>query len=165
MLTYMATLAHIVAAGHLEPFEPPEWERRRPVRPLLVAPELLDWAYETPELNDIGPGQGRRTLTEHLLQMFSDFRCDRHVHYSDLKRMLPTTGRIWHMYPPGLRIYGWVPAPHSFVAITGALAQHTKDDPTLNDRKRDQVTTFARRYGLTHTIKAGDYLALFPPSN
>jgi hypothetical protein len=163
MLTYMATLMQIVAAGHLEPFEPPEWERRRPVLPLLVAPELLDWAYETPELNDMRHAQGRRTLTEHLLQMFSDFRCDRQVHYSDLKRMLPTSGGIWHMYPPGLRIYGWVPAPHSFVAITGALARRTKSDPTLNDHKRDEVIIFARRHALTQTIQRGDFLALFPP--
>jgi hypothetical protein len=134
------------------------------VRPLRVAPELLAWACETPELNDMRHAQGQRTPTEHLQQMFSDFQCDRHVHYSDLKRMLPTSRGIWHMYPPGLRIDGWVPASHSVVAITGALAQHTRSDPTLNDRKRDEVTAFARHHGLTPTIKRGDYIALFPPS-
>jgi hypothetical protein len=161
----MSTLKQIIAAGYLEPFELPEWERRRPERPLWVAPELMDWAHETPEMNDMPMALGRRTLCEHMLQMFADFRCDRHVHYSDLKRMLPTAGGIWHMYPPGLRIYGWVPAPHAFVAITGALAGRTKDDPRLNDRKRDEVTAFARRHALMHTIRSGDYLALFPHPN
>jgi hypothetical protein len=158
----MATLKQVTDAGLLEVFAPPDWERRRPVRPLWVAAALMDWAYETPELNDMAMAQGRRTLCEHLIQMFSDFCCDGRVHYSDLKRMLPTANGIWHMYPPGLRIYGWVPRQDAFVAVTGALVGDTKTDPRLNDRKRDEVLAFAQRAGLSHTIQTGDYLDLFP---
>jgi hypothetical protein len=122
----------------------------------------MDWAYGAPELNDMAHAQGRRTLCEHLIQMLCDFCCDQRVHYSDLKRMLPTSGGIWHMYPPGLRIYGWVPAPNAFVAVTGALAGATKSDRGLNDRKRDEVVAFARNAALSHTIQPGDYRDLFP---
>jgi hypothetical protein len=158
----MATLEEAVAAGLLEAFSLPDWEPRLPSRRLPVAPELFDWADGTPELHDMRLAQGSRTLFEHLLQMFCEFRCCEHVHYSDLKRMMPTSRGVWHMYPVGLRIYGWVPSPHAFIAITAALVQHTKDDRSLNNQKRGEVLAFARRHCLDHTIQMGDFLALFP---
>jgi len=158
----MATVRDIVRAGSLEDFGLPEWEARSARRPLWVTPELLDWAYETAVLHSDTLKVGGRTLFEQLWQTFSAFRCDEHVYGGGLRRMIPSKKGIWHMYPPRLRVYGFVPESHAFVAVTAALEKATKDDRTLNDKKRDEVLEFARRHGLTATIKIGDHLALFP---
>lgn len=160
LLTYMATLSEAVRAGRLGLFDLPEWERRRPLRPLYVTPELLAWADDTQRLHEVTIGG--RTLFEHLVQFLCDFRCNPDVHYGDIRRMLPTKGGVWRMYPPGLRVYGWCPARHAFVAVTAAVEADTKQDRRLNDRKRDEVLRFAWHARLTHTILTGDYLALFP---
>ena len=86
----MATLDDVLASGHLEVFELPDWELRCPVRPLYVSQDFLDWADETPALHDSKLAIGGRTLFEHLCQSLCEFRCVEHVHYSDLKRMMPT---------------------------------------------------------------------------
>lgn len=156
----MATLSEAVRAGLLLPFDLPEWEIRRPSRSLYVRPELVEWADETPHLHEVT--LGGRTVFEHLLQSFCDFRCSLRVHHGDIRRMLPTRAGIWRMYPPGLRVYGWCPAPNTFVAVTAAIEADTKNVRQLNDRKRDEVLQFAWRTRLTGTILKGDYLAVFP---
>jgi len=160
MLTYMATLSEAVRAGRLGLFHLPEWERRRPVRPLYVTSELLAWADNTQRLHEVIIGG--RTLFERMAQFLCDFRCSSDVHYGDIRRMLPTKAGVWRMYPPGLRIYGWCPGRHAFVAVPAAVEADTKRDRLLNDRKRDEVLRFAWSVRLTHTILTGDYLALFP---
>ena len=160
MLTYMATLREAVRTGRFGLFEPPEWERRPPLRPRCVTPELLSWADDAQRLHDVTIGG--RTLFEHLAQFFCDFRCSADVHYGDIRRMLPTKAGIWRMYPPGLRVYGWCPARHAFIAVTGAVEADTERDRRLNDRKRDEVLRFASRAGLTHSILTGDSVAVFP---
>jgi hypothetical protein len=156
----MATLLDAIRSGALERYDLPEWETRTARRPLYVARELIDWVDDTEELHT--SIIGGRTLGEHLEQMFCDFRCDERVHYADLKRMLPTKAGIWHMYPPGLRVYGWCPEIHSFVAVAAAVETATKLDLHLNDRKRDTFLHFAQRQGLADTIRKGDNLVLFP---
>jgi hypothetical protein len=69
---------------------------------------------------------------------------------------------IWKMHPPKLRIYGWCPATHQFVAVTWALESETKADKKLNDKKRDEVLGFIRSNGLGQAVKLGDILAVFP---
>ncbi len=76
--------------------------------------------------------------------------------------MMPTKKGIWHMYPPGLRVYGWCPSRHAFIAVCGALEKDTKDDKKLNDVKRDEVLRFATQHGLAWTIQKGDFRDLFP---
>jgi hypothetical protein len=86
---------------------------------------------------------GGRTLFEHVAQSFCGFRRGADVHYGDIRRMLPTKAGIWRMYPPGLRVYGWRPARHPFIAVTAAVEADTKRDRRLNDRKRDEALRFA----------------------
>jgi hypothetical protein len=157
----MATLKDAVTATALECFEVPDWESRHAKRPLLISPGLWKWVDNTPELHDMKFARGSRTLFEHLLQMFCDFRCADHLHGSDLRRMMPTSDGVWHMYPPGLRVYGWAPARHSFVAVCAATEKSTKDDKLLNDQKRREVLAFARANSVAHTIKRGHFLDLF----
>lgn len=66
------------------------------------------------------------------------------------------------MYPPKLRLYGWCPSPHSFVAINGALESDTKSDKTLNDKKRDEVLAFIKKYKLDETVLRGEFYEVFP---
>jgi hypothetical protein len=161
----MATLEDAVKAKVLEPYELPEWETRCPIRPLWVAYELWDWIDGTDDLHNVALGLGGRTLFEHTEQMFSDFRCSPRFFAGDLRRMMPTTKGIRKMHPPKLRIYGWCPAQHAFVAVTAAMEQDTKSDKTLNDKKRDYVLEFISLHKLEHTILRGDHSAVFPPNN
>jgi hypothetical protein len=162
VLTYMATLRDAITQGILEVFELPEWEQRLPQRILYVTPSFIAWADETPELHDQKFSIGRRTLFEHLSQMLCDFRCDQRVLYGDIKRMIPTAGGIWRIYPPGLRVYGWCPNQFEFAAVTGALEADTKKMRDLNNQKRNEVRDFLRKHGLMDTVLRGDFLAVFP---
>jgi hypothetical protein len=164
-LTYMATIDDAVGAGSLVAFELPDWDRRLPIRPLWITPELCRWADETPELHDMALAVGRRTLFEHLLQLFCDFRCLERFHAGDLRRMMPNNKGVWKMHPARLRIYGWCPGQHQFVAVTYALEADTKSDRRLNNQKRDEVLTFIRANHLERTILRGDVLAVFPNPN
>lgn len=75
---------------------------------------------------------------------------------------MPNKHGIWKLHPPGLRIYGWCPAPRSFVAVTGALESETKTDKKLNDKKRDEVRAFIKLHDVGAHIVRGDILAIFP---
>jgi hypothetical protein len=158
----MATLRDAVSARVLVPLELPAWESRLPIRPLWVTPGLITWADTTPQLHDTALAVGGRTLFEHLLQMFCDFRCAKRFHAGDLRRMTPTKKGIWKMHPAKLRIYGWCPGTHQFVAVTWAFEAETKADKKLNDKKRDEVLRFITSHGLQQTVMLGDILAVFP---
>jgi hypothetical protein len=164
VLTYMATLEDVLTAVVLTAFELPDWEPRQPVRPLWVTPELLSWADAKPELHDMAFAVGARTLFEHLLTMFCDFRCAEHcpAHAGDLKRMTPTKHGIWKMHPPKVRVYGWCPGTYQFIAVTAALESETKNDRILNDKKLKEVRDFIKKHGLENTVLRGDILAVFP---
>lgn len=164
LLTYMATITSVIGNG-LELFELPHWEPRLPIKPLYVADGLFDWADDTAELHDKSLSIGGRTLFEHLFQAFCDFRCEERFHCGDLRRMMPTNKGVWSMHAPGLRIYGWCPAKHEFVAVTAAFEATTKKDRHLNNRKQEEVLSFAKRYRLSNTVLLGDILALFPHKN
>ena len=157
----MTTIENAIARELLGIFELPDWEARQPVRTLYVAFELFDWVDSQPMLNDIKRAIGGRTLSEHLEQMFCDFRCAQSPSAGDLRRMLPTKFGIWKMHPPGLRIYGWFSSRTAFVAVTAALEIDTKTDNSLNNKKRDYVLRFIRKSGLEHTVQRGDSLAIF----
>jgi len=161
----MATVEDAVAAQVLEPYPLPDWEVRLPIRPVGVAFELWDWIDGKDELHDMALAVGRRTLFEHLEQMFCDFRCAPRFPAGDLRQMMPTKHGVRSMRQAGLRIYGWCPKPHAFVAITGALEIDTKTDKKLNDKKRDDVLSFIKTHKLQHTILKGDNLADFPPNH
>jgi len=96
------------------------------------------------------------------MQMVCEFQCSQKVHAGDLRRMLPTKHGIWHAYPPGLRLYGWCPAQHAFVAVNGALEADTKAIRGLNDQKRDEVRQFIAAHHLQGTVVRGDIRAVFP---
>ena len=159
----MATLEDAIGAV-IVAFEIPEWEPRQPVRPLWVTAALLSWADDKPELHDMACAVGGRTLFEHLFTMFCDFRCAEHcpAHAGDLKRMTPTKHGIWKMHPPKVRVYGWCPGQHQFIAVTAALESETKNDKKLNDKKLKEVREFIKKHGLENTVVRGDILAVFP---
>jgi hypothetical protein len=158
----MATLEEAIAAGALDRLATPDWEVRNAIRPFYATPDFVSWADNTPGLHDPALAVGGRLLFEHLLQMVCDFQCDRYLHAGDIRRMLPTRHGIWHLYPPGLRVYGWCPMPHAFVAVTGALERDTKATRGLNDAKRNEVRRFIATNQLEQTIVRGDFLAVFP---
>jgi hypothetical protein len=167
MLTYMATIEDIIEAGRLVVFDLPQWEPRLPIRPLYTTPDFLEWADDMQRLHDPKFGVGGRTLFEHLLMMFCDFRCATRCppHAGDLRRMIPTKSGIWKMHPPKLRIYGWCPSQHSFVALLPAFESDTKADKSLNATKMKEVEEFIRNHHLESTITRGDVLAVFPNQN
>jgi hypothetical protein len=159
----MATIEEALANGHLDIFELPESEERLPQRPLYVTDEFMTWADTTAVLHDESKTVGGRTLFEHLLIALCEFRCGkRPAGCGDLRRMMPTKDGVWSFHTIGLRVYGWVPAAHHFVAVTAALEKDTKADKMLNATKRKAVIQFAQDHALENTIKHGDILALFP---
>lgn len=162
VLTYMATLEEAISAGHLDRLALPDWEIRPSIRPFYATPGFVTWADNTASLHDRTLAIGGRTLFEHLLQMVCDFQCGQRVRAGDLRRMVPTKHGIWHMYPPGLRLYGWCPARHAFVAVTGATERDTKTDRRLNDVKRDEVRRFIVMHHLAETVVRGDIRVVFP---
>jgi|SRR5580700_8727542 hypothetical protein len=160
----MATVSDALDGGIIVVFEVPAWDSRLPLRPLWVTPDLLSWVDAKPELHDTAFAVGARTLFEHLLTMFCDFRCADHCppHAGDLKRMTPTKHGIWKMHPPQLRIYGWCPGQHQFIGVTAALESETKADRKLNDKKLNEVRDFIKKHRLERTVLRGDILAVFP---
>ena len=161
-MTYIATIASAIRKGAIEVFELPTWELRQPIRPLYVALKLFHWVDNTAELYDYELAEGGRFLGEHLEQMFCDFRCAKRPPAGDLRRMIPTADGIWKLHPPKLRVYGWIPAAHSFVAVTAALESETKHDKSLNHNKMKYVRDFIKRHDLEETIIRGDVRAVFP---
>jgi hypothetical protein len=159
----MATVEDAVKAKVLELYELPDWELRLPIRLLWCTFVLWDWIDGKDELHDVALGVGRRTLCEHIEQMLCDFRCSPRFSAGDLRQIMPTKNGIRKMHPPRLRIYGWCPAPHAFVAVTAALESDTKTDKKLNDKKREEVLTFIKVNKLGHLVLKGDNLAVFPP--
>jgi hypothetical protein len=159
----MATIGGAIAAKALEVYDLPQWEVRQPIRQLWVNPELWDWVDRTPQLRSKRDRVGGRTLEEHLDQMFCDFRCSDPFPAGDLRRLMPNKHGVRSLHPPKLRIYGWCPGPHQFVAVTGALEAETKADKSLNDRKLKEVLRFIRRNQLERTVLLGDNRAIFPP--
>jgi hypothetical protein len=135
----MATIEDAVKDKVLEPYTLPDWELRLPIRPLWVAFVLWDWIDGEDDLHNVALGVGRRTLCEHIEQMFCDFRCSPRFPAGDLRQMLPTKKGVRKIHPPKMRIYGWCPAPHAFVAVTAAFETDTKKDKKLNGQKRDEV--------------------------
>jgi hypothetical protein len=159
----MATIDDAVKARIVEPYPLPDWEVRLPIRPLWVAFELWDWIDGKDELHDEALKVGGRTLFEHIEQIFCDFRCSPRFPAGDLRQMLPSRKGIRKMHPPKLRIYGWCPAPHAFVAVTAAFESDTKTDKKLNDKKRDYVLAFIKTIKLEKLVLKGDNIAVFPP--
>jgi hypothetical protein len=158
----MATIAQAVAAKVLEVVPLPPWEKRQAIRCLWATPDLLDWIDESEELQDPKRRLGQRTLGEHLWQFFANFRCSDRPSPGDLRVVMPPKKGVAKMHPPGLRIYGFVPAPHQFVAVAWAFEQQTKDDKSLNDKKREEVLAFIRAHGLEGEVRYGSYDKLFP---
>ena len=161
----MATIEDAIAAAVLELFELPDWEPRLPIHPLYVTRDLVKWGDDTAVLHDRKFSIGGRTLFEHLLQAFCDFRCMERFHCGDLRRLMPTSKGIWSMHAPGLRIYGWCPRQHEFVAVTGATETDTKTDKSLNGKQRKHVEQFIQQHRLNQTVLRGDILAIFPHKN
>lgn len=158
----MATIADALRLRVLEGYAMPDWERRQPTRPLYCAGTFFDEIDGDERLLSNQFKDGGRILHEQLEQMFCDFCCAIRPSAAELKRLMPTRKRVWKMHPVGLRVYGWCPGTHSFVAITYALLADTKTDRTLNDKKREEVIEFAKRHKLEGTMAPGDYSALFP---
>jgi hypothetical protein len=157
-LTSLATIANLRATV-LVPFNIPTDVDRMPIRLLHMSRELDGWIDGTLVYDE--RMMGRRTAYEHLEQFFIDFRCDEVWHASELRRMIPNTSGVWSMHPPLLRVYGWVPEPHSFVAICAAFEADTKKDKTLNDKCRDRVLTFIDGHQVTDIV-LGDFTHAFP---
>lgn len=155
----MATIDHLISKKELEAFQIPDGVNRLPIRPLWVHRELLELIGNVLVYDD--KLLGGRTADEHLEQFFIDFRCNSRIHADDLRRMMPTKEGVWSLHPPMLRVYGWVPRQHSFVAVWAEFEAATKADKTLNDRCRDRVLTFLKRHKITEIVY-GDFTHAFP---
>jgi hypothetical protein len=163
-LTYMATIHSALSAGVLEEYRLPGHDSRTPRRPLYVACALYDELDKTDALfvKNWSSRNGGRTRSEHLHQMFSDFRCHVRPLTGDMNRVQPTRKGVWKMHCPGLRVYGWVPEPHSFVAVTFALIEDAHGPNSLTNDKVKTVLKYANDNALDKTIMFGDRIALFP---
>lgn len=95
-------------------------------------------------------------------QALADMRCSERPSCGDLRRMMPTKNGVWSLHAAGSRIYGWVPRPNAFVAVTFALERDTKSDKSLNDRKLKQVLMFIKANHLEKAVLLGDISAVFP---
>jgi hypothetical protein len=159
----MATLADALQTKAIELYRLPDHEGRDPIRPLYVASTLFDWIDETAELyeEDWAKQTGGRTRFEHLEQAFADFRCDKRPLVGDLTRVQPTKKGVWKIHSSGLRTYGWVPEPNSFVAVKIAFSDDIHGPENLTDQMVFEVIEFAKTRGLHHTFKMGDKSALF----
>lgn len=157
VLTYMATVQDAIRVGVLEDFRLPDWELRPAQRPLAVAPELWEWADETPEMFDKKRSEGGRLLIEHLEQGLQDMCCAAHPSGADLHRVDPQGEGIWKLTVPGVRVFGWFHARSQFVAVAGELKSRLKANPSLHGVKQQEVRAFAQRHGLEQTILLGDH--------
>jgi hypothetical protein len=147
----------------LEPYTPPDWETRLPIRSLWVACEFWDWFDSKDELHDAARKVGARTLGEHIEMIFCEFRCAPSFPAGELRQMIPNATGVRKLHPPKLRIYGWCPGAHQFVAVMAALEIDTKTDKSLNSKKMDEVLAFIRTHHLEQHVLKGDNRAVFPP--
>ncbi len=141
----------------------PEHDGRPPIRPLYLAEALIAWVNETDELyvENWSKKSGGRSRFEHLDQTLADFRCDDHPLVGELNRVRPTKKGIWKMHCPGLRVYGWAPDLHSFVAVTAAFSEDAHGRDSVTDKMVKEVLDFARKYELNNTIQYGARNELF----
>lgn len=161
----MATILDAVRLEVLKVFAVPDWDSRLPARPLYVAPQLWTQIDNEPRAHVETAKLGGRSPYEHLDAIFTDFRCgEKAIGNDQLKRLMPTTKGVWEMHPPGLRVFGWCPAPYEFVAVSVAIVEDLKADHDLYNQHRDGVLAFAKRHDLSSTITLGDYSVLFPPN-
>lgn len=159
----MATIPEALGSKVLEEYRLPDHESREPLRPLYVAGRFFDEVDAADDLFIERGSIGGRSQFEHLLQAFCDFRCSLRPLVGDLNRLMPTSLGVWSMHCPGLRIFGWVPAPHQFVAVNFARDEHCHKPNSIVAQCQKAVLQFARQHHLDHTISKGDRLALFPP--
>lgn len=129
-----------------------------PTRLLHMSQELEAWIDGTLVYDE--RKKGSRTAYEHLEQFFIEFRCEAEMH-ADLRRIMPTSKGVWAMHPPLLRVYGWVPEPHSFVAITACFEDEAKKDKSLPDDRRDLVLEFLKQHQVGDIVY-GDFTHAFP---
>jgi hypothetical protein len=158
----MATLLDAVRNDVLEKYEVPDWDKRNPVRQVFTAPALWDWIDNEPRAHVATAKRGGRSPFEHLEQMLSDYCCEpRALRYGDLKQIIPTGDGVWRIHPPGLRVFGWIAANQTFVAVSAAMKSDLVSKTETYDQHRRTVLSFAIANGLEHTILRGDYLAIF----
>lgn len=159
----MATIEEATKAKLLEPFRLPHRETRMPCWPLWVAHCFWDWYDATDVLHDEKYLIGRRTIGEHIDQLFCDLRCSKRPGSGgDLRRVMPDKDGVWSLHAPGVRCYAWATQVGAFVVAAGALEKDTKADKSLNGQKRDQVKRFIRDHELQNTVKLGDIHAIYP---
>ncbi|MCC0807593.1 hypothetical protein FPV16_15375 [Methylobacterium sp. W2] len=142
-------------------FKLPRWETRQSIRPLYVAPSLIDWVKTTDEMWSKELGRGRRVRAEHLEQMFCDFCCADHPGAGEIRRVNPTSDGILKFQPFGSRVLGWCSAPHEFVAVVPCLKMPSGNMKLIND-KRDEVIKFIQDHELEQTVLRGGLNELFP---
>lgn len=161
----MSTIEDALRQGVVDEFMMPEHDGREPRRRLLLATDLFDWIDGNDELykENWAADWGGRTRFEHLEQTFADFRCDERVLVGDLNRLAPNGKGLWKIHSPGLRVFGWVPAIHEFLAVSIDFTAHTHGPASTVKANMKAVEVFARKHRLTETILRGDRLALFPP--
>lgn len=159
----MATIAQALERGLLHEFRMPDHDGRAPVRPLYIADCFYDWADHADELHERNwhRHHGSRTRFEHMVQAFADFRCDPRPLVGELNRICPTSKGVWKIQPPGTRIFGWVPRPHAFVVVHGALDTETHGRGNVIRQRVADVIKFAKDNRLERTILRGDRIALF----
>lgn len=153
----MATVDEALSGGMLAEYRISSWELRLPKRKLLYAHDFFDsWADVEPRMMDISLGKGARTRHEHLETIFNDFVCAERPAGGDLRRVMPVKDGVFKLHPFGSRIYGFFSGEAEFVAVAGAIAEDTKSDKKLNDKKRNAVLKFVKQNGLETSMFKGE---------
>lgn len=157
----MATIADLVRRGVLDEYELQDWEVRVPLRPLYVAPAIFEWVDSTPETYDGRLLKAKRTPLDHLEQFFADLRCSARPAVSGFRRMTPTKHGIWKCHPELLRVFGWICAPDTFVAISAVLERDVKANKALYATHMKRVRAFIIAHKLKNEVLMGDARAVF----
>jgi len=121
VLTYMATLEHLIATGKLKKHEPDLEDAELPERVVCFTPELDTWLYDVLRIASRDRG---RDLTpfEQTEQIFYDFVIGRPMAYSiHIRQLDPLRQHVWELKTTDVRILGWFPKKAHFVAVCGAL--------------------------------------------
>lgn len=141
MVTYMATIAMLEAAGVLLPYDPDFDEGEFPTRWVHQAPSFPKW------MDNILRGEApdaQRNLSpyEQVEQRLYDYCLGRPLAYDrDRKLLTPAGFSVWELKTTDVRLFGWLPLRRHFIAVCGEMKRNLR---TIGSYRPfiDQVVAF-----------------------
>jgi hypothetical protein len=130
MLTYMATLAELIACGELFEIEPDLDPGVQPFRYLYAVPGFRRFLEGVQNLESAWNIE--QTPAEQLDDLLAEFLGTEPLTVSwRFGPIYPAPGKpwpgVWELKTPDLRIFGWFPVQNKFIAVNGCDAQKVKE--------------------------------------